>query len=185
MKTKKNQKKGISLVISLIMMTLLLSISFSIGNIVLRQIRLTNTSTNSQIAFYAADSALECAIYLDTHTDGTVPGVYGYSGANAIFGTSTSWVPGTSPIDCGSIDAYGDPMGYTRVVSADQSIATTTFFAAFSASTCARVEVVKTPFRTKISANGYNVGPNDARDGCDTSNAAARRIVERGLVFSH
>lgn len=183
MSKKLHTKKGISLVISLIMTTVLLSVSFSISNIVLRQLRLTNVSTNSQIAFYAADSGLECALYHDTHTDGTVPTVYGNGFGNAYFGTSTSWVPGTNPVKCGINNGYS-PMGFNKVISSDQTIATSTFSIDYGTS-CAYVEVVKTPLRTKISSNGYNTGPNSTYTGCDTENAVSRRIVERGLVFSH
>lgn len=181
-KSTLHTKKGISLVISLIMMALLLSLSFSISNIILRQIRLTNTSSNSQTSFYAADSALECAIFMDTTTDGTV----NTSSVGAYFGTSTlnAWVPGTNPVICGVRNSNA-PMGFTKVINGDKTIATTTFAIDYGPKACAQVEVVKSPFRTKISANGYNVGPNAALTGCDLTDAIAKRVVERGLVFSH
>lgn len=181
-KTQQNTKKGISLVISLIMMTLLLSLSLSISNIILRQIRLTNVSTNSQTSFYAADSGLDCAIYWDTHTDGTVSngflGVY----TDPYFGTSTSYNASNNPVKCGI--GTGAPMGWQKQVNTGTSIATTTFAINYGKS-CAQIEVVKTPFRTKISSNGYNTGANAAQTGCNTDNALTSRVVERGLVFSH
>ena len=94
--TKLHTNRGISLVIALVMMTLLLSISFSIANIILRQLRLTNIGTNSQTSFYAADSALECALYWDTLTDGTLAGDF----SSAVFGTTTVQLSGTNPIPC-------------------------------------------------------------------------------------
>lgn len=175
-----HRKKGVSLIIALIMMTLLLSLSFSISGIILRQLRITNASTNSQLSFYAADSALECTLYWDTTTDGTVSGGSGQE----IFGTTTSYSPTTNPIKCGG----GSPMGFIkRVESTDPSIeiAKTTFYISYGTKACAQVEVEKTLYRTKISTNGYNVGANAAGTACDTDKAIERRIVERGLVFSH
>lgn len=174
--------RGISLVISLIMMTLLLSLSLSVSNIILRQIRLTNASTNSQTSFYAADSGLECALYWDTHTDGTVTSGFDGVYTDPYFGTSTAYSVSNNPVKCGI--GTGAPMGWAKQVSSDNTIATTTFAINFGKS-CAQVEVVKTPFRTKISSNGYNAGANSAQTGCDIDNALATRVVERGLVFSH
>lgn len=172
-------KRGVSLIISLIMMTLLLAISFSIGNIILRQLRLTNIGTNSQISFYAADSALECALYWDTITDGTVAGFYD----NAIFGTTTptSYASGLNPIRCGANPL--NPFSFVKVVDPILNIATTTFDIDYGRKTCARVEVVKTANRTKISTSGYNIGL--LGDTCDLTNAVSERTVERGLVFTH
>lgn len=175
---KKQYNTGISLVISLIMMTLLLALSFSIGNIILRQLRLTNIGTNSQISFYAADSALECALYWDTYTDGTVYGDYD----NAIFGTTTTYSAGANPIKCG-VNA-SNPLSFQKNIDFPVSdIATTTFDIDYGQKTCAHVEVVKTPNRTKISTSGYNTGA--LTNSCDLTNAVLNRVVERGLIFTH
>jgi Tfp pilus assembly protein PilX len=169
--------KGISLVIALIMMTFLLAIAFSIGNIILRQLRLTNIGTNSQTSFYAADSALECALYWDTITDGTVAG----SLDQAVFGTSTTYIPSTNPIKCGVNIA--NPVSFTK--TADTLIATTTFTIDYGQNTCAAVEVVKSEYRTKISTSGYNTGLSGVGNGCKLDNALLERVVERGLIFAH
>lgn len=171
------RKRGISLVISLIMTTLLLAISLSIGSIILRQLRITSISTNSQSAFYAADSALDCALYWDTKTDGTL-GEGSFE--SAIFGTSTEYDPGTTPIKCGSNNR--NPLAFMKEVDGINDIATSTFDLDYG-NTCARVQVVKNPNRTTISTRGYNTtaGP----DFCDLDNAVERRLVERGLIFKH
>ncbi len=179
MKFKTNKKKGISLVIAMIMTTLLLAISLSIGNIILRQLRITSISTNSQTAFYAADSALECALYWDTATDGTISGSF----PQAIFGTTTptSYPVGSNPIKCGTNTS--NPLSFTKILDlTNQAIATTTFDIDYT-DTCAHVVVVKTPPRTLISTRGYNTGANAT--GCDLTNAVERRLVERGLIFRH
>lgn len=167
--------KGISLVISLIMTTFLLAISFSIGNIILRQLRLTNIGTNSQTSFYVADSALECALYWDTVTDGTVEGSFD----GAVFGTSTSYIVSTNPIKCGPNTS--NPVSFTKTT--DANIATTTFTIDYGQNTCAIVEVVKSEYRTKISTSGYNTGL--AGTSCKLDKALLERVVERGLIFAH
>lgn len=176
MSTKKQYQKGISLVVALIMTTLLLSISLSIGNIILRQLRITTTSTNSQAAFYAADSALECALYWDTKTDGTIAGSFDV----AIFGTTTEYFD-DNPVDCADND--NNPLSFVKTTNDPlDEIATTTFDLDFG-NTCAHVQVVKSPTRTIISSRGYNTGATAS--GCDLEDAIARRLVERGLVFRH
>ncbi|MES2623263.1 MAG: hypothetical protein V4576_02525 [Patescibacteria group bacterium] len=181
MTRKVSKKKGISLVIALIMMTLLLSISFSISNIILRQIRLANVSTNSQLSFYAADSALECALYWDTKTDGTVEG--SIDGTVAVFGSSTSAASAANRIVCG---AYPEnPLGLKKSFDVNTQTASTTFEVAYGSTTCASVEVLKSPYRTRISVNGYNTGMNADATGCNLTDAIGRRIVERGLLFTH
>lgn len=177
-----HRKKGVSLIIALIMMTLLLSLSFSISGIILRQLRITNASTNSQLSFYAADSALECTLYWDTTTDGTVGG--SVPGAE-IFGPTTVYNASNNPIKCGT-DNTGSPVGFSKEVDNTDPAnerTTTRFYIGYGPKACAQVEVEKTLYRTKISTNGYNVGING--NGCDTADAIAKRVVERGLVFSH
>ncbi len=179
-KTSVQHNKGISLVIALIMMTLLLAISFSIGNIILRQLRLTNIGTNSQTSFYAADSALECALYWDTLTDGTVAGDL----STAIFGTTTTYTTGANPIKCGVNTS--NPLSFTKRIDYPTSnIATTTFTIDYGQNVCASVEVVKSEYRTKISTSGYNTGLGSDGNTCALDNALLDRVVERGLIFAH
>lgn len=63
MKIKKN--KGFILFLSLLIMSVALSIAFSVFEIFIFQIVLTGNIRDSQSAFYAADSALECVYYSD------------------------------------------------------------------------------------------------------------------------
>jgi len=61
-------KKGFVLAFSLLISSIVLALAFGIFNILLKQIVLTSSSKDSQIAFYAADAGAECALYWDTHT---------------------------------------------------------------------------------------------------------------------
>lgn len=61
------QKKGFVLAFSLLISSIVLALAFGIFNILLKQIVLTGSAKDSQIAFYAADAGAECALYWDTH----------------------------------------------------------------------------------------------------------------------
>lgn len=62
------RKKGFVLAFSLLLSSIVLALAFGIFNILLKQIVLTSSAKDSQIAFYAADAGAECALYWDTHT---------------------------------------------------------------------------------------------------------------------
>lgn len=66
------QKRGFVLAFSLLISSIVLALAFGIFNILLKQIVLTSSARDSQIAFYAADAGAECALYWDTHTSRTV-----------------------------------------------------------------------------------------------------------------
>ncbi len=64
-KQLKNSNKAFTLFVSLIVAAFLLAVGFSIGNILIKQLTLASSGSGSQIAFYAADSAAECALFWD------------------------------------------------------------------------------------------------------------------------
>lgn len=171
-------KKGISLIIALFTITFLLAISFSISGIILRQFKIINTSINSEAAFYAADSALECVLYWDIATEGDTINT---QATGYVFGTSTAQ---QSLIKCGPNTSL--PLSLTKQSDLVTGIATTTFYLDYSSSAapaCAFVQVVKATDRTFIQTRGYNTGATGA--GCDLTDAVARRVVERGMQYAH
>lgn len=58
-------KNGFLLLLTVLIVSVILSLSLSVGNTVLNQIKLSGTGRESQIAFYAADAGAECALYWD------------------------------------------------------------------------------------------------------------------------
>lgn len=58
-------KKGFTLLFAVIVSTLVLAVGASVISVALRQRVLSNTGRESQIAFYAANTAMECALYWD------------------------------------------------------------------------------------------------------------------------
>src|SRR3989338_10394556 len=176
-KSKKFERnKGMTLFIAVTIMAILLVISYAVVNIAIKGSQFATSGRDSQFAFYAADSGIECALYWDSKFDS--------------FATSTSG----SPINCA-----GDSMSGNGLVGSDAILGTTTLTRiggggdANQTSTfgfvmniggsnpvphCAIVTVRKyyvgTRLWTYIKSRGYNT--------CDTSNT---RRLERGIEVSY
>ena len=143
--------KGFTLFIAIAVSGALLFIVVGIVNLAYRQSIISNTGKDSQIAFYAADSALECALYWDVHNP---------AGQTA-FDTSTG-----STIYCNYTPA--NPANHWVVGGAlSSTIGPITFLPDAS---CATATVRKSGGVTIIEAKGYNT--------CDTANP---RRVERAV----
>lgn len=201
----KNNKKGFTLFIALIVSSLLLAIGFSLGTIILKQLVFANSGKESQLAFYAADSGAECALYWDRKN------TEGYTTFDGAFATSSVF----QDILCGTggpTEQMSKVGSFFKVVSNDQLSATTTFYADYSDRSggganllaCAMVTVGKTMVdeggvlteKTQIESRGYNVPLNGAALGpghgdpsvgggavCDLSSAS--RVVERAVRLNY
>lgn len=62
---KTNNKKGFVILFVVLISTTILLITASIFNVSIKEVILSSYAGESQIAFYNADSALECALYSD------------------------------------------------------------------------------------------------------------------------
>lgn len=60
-----SSRRGFALLFSVLATSVLLAISASIWNLALREVTLSSFGRESQVAFYTADSAIECALYWD------------------------------------------------------------------------------------------------------------------------
>jgi len=178
---KNNKQSGVSLIIAMLLTSFILSLTFSISNIILRQIRMTTISSNSQKAFFAADSAMECAAYWD-RTASTSPAHMNSLYGSAVFGSSTTnFTVGTNPINCG--DDVNNPYSFSKTVSLSPESTESNFYLSFGEDMCAFVKVTKTPELTNIYTRGYNTKIDTATGRCDLTDAANRKIVERGLYL--
>ncbi len=65
MKIKRKNKNGFTLFYALLVISIILSISMAIAEIVLRETVISGFGRDSLIAFFAADSGVECALYWD------------------------------------------------------------------------------------------------------------------------
>lgn len=59
------EQKGFTLLISVVVTSMLLIISFAVVNVAVKQLILSNSNEESQYAFYNADSGIECALFWD------------------------------------------------------------------------------------------------------------------------
>jgi hypothetical protein len=99
-------KSGVALYISILVAALILSIGLSIGNIYVKETNLSISSRESQIAFYAADSGLECAQYWDKIVGGS------YFAST----TDSTFVNQMQPFNCAGV-TYNQPAAQPFPVS--------------------------------------------------------------------
>ena len=61
----KNTQRGFALLVAIIFMSVMLTFGLALGSLAYKQQVLASSAVESQQAFYAADAALECALYYD------------------------------------------------------------------------------------------------------------------------
>lgn len=159
--------RGITLLIAVILSSVILSVTLSLLDITYKQVILASSAKQSQYAFYAADSAMECVLYWDQQKD-----AFDY--------TATPYL--TSGITC------ADPMGVAQTIiplnapnsSVQGGSSRTTIFylpcgAAMGGGTYGYVSITK--------ANGGATSIYTA--GYSSCSAADPRRIERGLKISY
>ncbi|OGZ04191.1 MAG: hypothetical protein A2648_01230 [Candidatus Lloydbacteria bacterium RIFCSPHIGHO2_01_FULL_41_20] len=132
-------QRGFILSLAVLISAVILSIGLSVYNIISKEVILASSGRESHFAFYAADTATECALFWDVK--------------QGIFATSTdSLTYGQS----GTVDAKCDGVTILPIaVTGDQSSAVSSF--GFSgAHYCASVTVSKSGNGTTIESRGYN-----------------------------
>lgn len=152
-------KDGYLLLLAVVLASIVLSIGLGVANIVNKGIILASSGRLSQLAFYAADGGIECALYWDRSHIGF---------PTSIFSTSTLSTPPANGVVCVSED-----IATTWTVSGQTSTAAkTTFDLGFPNGTCSTVSVSKTGsgVTTVIESLGYNT--------CSTENP---RRIERAV----
>lgn len=146
-----NPRRGFILLVAVLVSGILLALGFAIYNIVAKDLVLSSSGRESQFAFFASDSGIECALYWD----GT-PDAFSLDSILTDISCAGATVPLTSNYD-------------------GINILTTTFsvpFGAGAASPCADVLVTKyiAERQTTIESRGYNT--------CVTTNP---RRIERAI----
>lgn len=178
-------RKGFTLLFAVLVSTLVVSIGATVISIALRQTILSGTSRESQYAFYAANTMLECVFYWDVAGTADVTGkVFPGSGDIALADTSNVTCSGGNIIDgsgfkddpvLDTTDFADDGMipnpdgSYT--VRAEIRDVTNTYNHTYCAeATISKVTGGDGIVTTTIEAKGYNT--------CELSST---RAVERGL----
>jgi len=59
------KNKGIALLFSILILSMVFTASLTIFQIIFTMLKLSESTRDSQLAYYAADSAVECALYVD------------------------------------------------------------------------------------------------------------------------
>lgn len=146
--------RGFTLLIAVVLTSVLLSVGFALLDITYKQIVLSSTARQSHIAFYAADSAMECALYWDQQHN-----AFGYTGA-------------LPSVRCGAVDipVSSSVSGQTR---------TSTFSIPCGTGVSAQITVYKT---TGSATCGSDASQSCIyASGFNTCNASDPRRIERGL----
>lgn len=161
----KKLNEGFTLLFASLVVSLVLAIGLAITNISLQQFLLSSSGKESQVAFYNADTAVECALYYDHgKVDGfAFPGSQSDPAAPAIVcngqaapSQTTYSAPTTTTTYLINPSTACDPAKPSYVIQVNKSpIGTETYF-------------------TDIRARGYNT--------CDATN---QRRVERGLEVKY
>lgn len=148
---------GFTLLYATLIGSLLLAIATGIFNIIFKELQLTSSSRESFVAFYAADTGLECSLYWDL--------------SQGVFLSSDDHDPPQSGVLCNGID-----ITQNWTVNSNPSSATTEFDITFLPEPyCTHVVVSKVDGgETLIESRGYNT--------CDTNNP---RRVERGIKATY
>lgn len=150
--------RGFTLLIAILLATVAVTLGVSLLDISYKQLILASTAKQSQFGFYAADSAMECALYYDQQLN-----AFSYSSPLA----SSNLVCNTTTVT-----------GYTTTLSTENGLAfrkTIFSLACPDGGSSAQVTVYKyNTASTTIYANGYN-----------TCSATDPRRVERGLKVSY
>lgn len=146
------KERGVSLYIAISVTAALTLVSFAVINSAVKQLGISSLARDSQMAFFAADSGVECALYWDLKS-GTNP-----------FSTTTSPTP---TISCNGM-TVSQATTYVNLIS--------TSTVSFSPNPCISISVVKwyqgNELKTKIESRGYNT--------CTVSNP--RRVERAILV---
>lgn len=106
-RTDTKQKAGFAVLFSVMLASFLITLGISIFSISLKEIQITTSVRDSQVAYYAADSARECALYADVKL-GAFPACID-SACTEFFDINGDTVLATSPrqvnVTCNNIPA--------------------------------------------------------------------------------
>ena len=160
-KNKKNS--GYAILFTVLIVSMILAMTVGISNTTYRELSFTATAKQSHIAFFAADSGLECALWQDRNTAGST--VFPFNSATA----------SASTMDC-----FASTPPTIAVVAAGATSASYLVQDFAAGGGCVRVTVEKdqnavppASYPTRIVARGYNINCSDL--------ALGKQHVERVL----
>ncbi len=154
---KYNKKRGYAILFTLVIISIITTITIGVANSVYKQLILSSLAHDSQVAFYAADTAAECALYA---AEGYPPPG---TGLPILLAVNPPW-------NCGV-----DDNGNSFVVSVTQDSSGIYHLKPINPTgSCFDVSIDKNAFMTSIIVKGYNT--------CDSTST---RQVERGILIEY
>jgi hypothetical protein len=189
-----SDKKGFALLFSILVSVMVLAVGTSIINIALKQVILSGAGRESQFAFYAANTGLECALFWDLNgsnlnEDTGVP-EYVFPPAGQ---------PGVRIPDFGSLECSGTNIATGESIHAGQEYTSdwviegdsTTFRIAVSNNIedtsnilyCAEVTVAKRLVSNGDTSDAYTRITSQGLNTCDPE--GDNRAVQRGIVLEY
>lgn len=128
------KNKGFTLFLSVLVTSIVLSVGLGIFNIMTKELKLSRMGRESQVAFYAADTGIECFFYWDLKHPGLDDSAFAYYDS-----------PPTIQCAGNSFDIpkqSDGPYGPYNINLSDNS--------------CAKIEVTKSGLTTIVESRGYN-----------------------------
>ncbi len=183
-----NQRKldgGYTLLFAVLVSSIVLGVALSILSISRHELLLSSTARESQYAFYAADSGLECASYNDlvgnAFNGGSSPTVTCKGVANVALVSSTP-VNSDETIYIYSFKLPIDNMdtGVSQMCADVTVVKDITETKSLDAAT-GNLITTGTKVATTIDSDGYNIGWNSATSDCSKADV---RKVQRSLHLS-
>ncbi|MEK7588392.1 MAG: hypothetical protein AAB438_01085 [Patescibacteria group bacterium] len=162
-KIQKN-KRGFVLLFAVVLSSIILTIALGLAKISFQEIVFGTSARSTNEAFFAADTAVECALYYDIGISISAFGVPSAQGDTSCAGTF---------VDLNNGSDTPDPSPWNFVL-----------FPLGSGQACAKVTVTKTtvdPVTTQVLARGYSSGGSNTVD-CSASNP---NRVERELEVNY
>jgi Tfp pilus assembly protein PilX len=129
------ERRGFTLLFAAVTASFLLAVGLAIFNIAMKESLLSELARESQLAFYAADAGIECALYWDLQRDAFNPD------------------PQTAVIQCNGAE---DTVGASGSSSFDLELG--------SLCAHVEVVKTLSPARTEITSYGFNMGCNDTNN---------------------
>lgn len=111
---KNTHERGIALLITLLVMTVLLGVSASLLNITLKQFQFSSMGLQSEISFQAANAGMECLVYHDSleypaskfDVPGDGSGIAPEAGVTCMGQSSDDLVNGSNPVTSGKAQRF-------------------------------------------------------------------------------
>lgn len=174
--------RGFTIFFAVLVSSLALAIGLAIYDLLIRELALSQTATQSQYAIYAADTGAECALYWDFNAPVL-------NGSPSVFATSSA--PGNAPppsagVNCAGQDITDSPVvgipWTTEIPPRTPTSATTVFWVSLGVAQkdpCAEVTV------EKVSVNGDPPTTKIVSRGLNTCTSGALIQLERAIEVNY